>query len=171
MIALINGSFGVGKSTVARQLVKCLPHSRLYDPEMVGFVIRRLYLPSRRPEDYQDLRAWRTVAVQAARAARLGGRNLVIPMSLWRPDYFAEIMGGLRRIDPDLHHFCLVASADTIYSRLLQRGVGPGSSTWQHVQGCVASLAAPGYEQHIQTDDKSPEEVAQTILARLSRPD
>jgi hypothetical protein len=42
MVVLINGSFGVGKSTVAGLLRDRLPGSAVYDPERVGWVLQRL---------------------------------------------------------------------------------------------------------------------------------
>jgi broad-specificity NMP kinase len=41
MIVVINGSFGVGKTTVAKLIRRSLPGSAIYDPEWVGFVLRR----------------------------------------------------------------------------------------------------------------------------------
>ncbi len=36
MYVLLNGAFGVGKSTVARDLQQQLPNSLIFDPEWVG---------------------------------------------------------------------------------------------------------------------------------------
>jgi deoxyadenosine/deoxycytidine kinase len=36
MIIMLNGPFGVGKSTVAQRLHDHLPHSMIYDPEIIG---------------------------------------------------------------------------------------------------------------------------------------
>jgi deoxyadenosine/deoxycytidine kinase len=36
MIVVINGSFGVGKTTVAKLLRKAFPGSVVYDPERTG---------------------------------------------------------------------------------------------------------------------------------------
>ncbi|MEY4582409.1 MAG: hypothetical protein RL701_7112, partial [Pseudomonadota bacterium] len=62
-VILINGSFGVGKTTVARVLRRLLPGSRIYDPEQLGFVLQRLarWLPlrGRGTDDFQDLVLWR----------------------------------------------------------------------------------------------------------------
>src|SRR5262245_33948031 len=42
MILMINGSFGVGKTTIAKLLRASLPGSAIYDPEWAGFIFRRL---------------------------------------------------------------------------------------------------------------------------------
>ncbi|MBW2415202.1 MAG: hypothetical protein JRG76_11905 [Deltaproteobacteria bacterium] len=68
MIVLLNGAFGIGKTTVARGLRARMPGSGIFDPEMIGFVLRRL--PGVRVNDYQDLAAWRLLTVAGARACR-----------------------------------------------------------------------------------------------------
>ncbi|MFF1512196.1 NUDIX domain-containing protein [Streptomyces sp. NPDC058326] len=104
MIVWINGAFGAGKSSTARELVDLIPNSTLYDPELIGTAMRRL-LPAKRlaeVEDYQDLPIWRRLVVDTAAAllAEVGG-VLVVPMTLLRQEYRDEIFGGLaaRRIE------------------------------------------------------------------------
>jgi hypothetical protein len=41
MIALINGSFGVGKTTIAKLLRNSLPGSAIDDPEWAGSVLKQ----------------------------------------------------------------------------------------------------------------------------------
>jgi len=40
MIIWLNGTFGVGKTTTARELAATMPDTRLFDPEMVGYLLR-----------------------------------------------------------------------------------------------------------------------------------
>ena len=58
MILIINGAFGVGKTTVAALLHRALPGSMIYDPERVGSVLMRLpswiHLRGRGTDDFQD---------------------------------------------------------------------------------------------------------------------
>ncbi|MBQ7827680.1 MAG: AAA family ATPase, partial [Clostridia bacterium] len=42
MIIMINGPFGVGKTTVASLLNERLDNSMIYDPEEVGFMLRSI---------------------------------------------------------------------------------------------------------------------------------
>ena len=44
MVVFINGSFGIGKTTVARLLAAQLPNSSVFDPEHIGVVLSRLAL-------------------------------------------------------------------------------------------------------------------------------
>lgn len=103
MIVWINGAFGAGKTSTARELAGLLPEGTLYDPELIGDAVRRL-LPGKRlaeVTDYQDLPSWRRLVVDAAAAvlAEVGG-VLVVPMTLLRQEYRDEIFGALaaRRI-------------------------------------------------------------------------
>lgn len=40
MIILVNGAFGVGKTTLGGLLVERIPHRKLYDPEQVSPFLR-----------------------------------------------------------------------------------------------------------------------------------
>ncbi|MER6012217.1 NUDIX hydrolase [Streptomyces bluensis] len=116
MIVWINGAFGAGKTTTARELIELIPNSTLFDPEVIGGALTHLLPAKRLAEvgDFQDLSSWRRLVVDTAAAllAELGG-TLVVPMTLLRQDYRDEIFGGLasRRI-PVLH--VLLAPAETI---------------------------------------------------------
>lgn len=42
MIVMINGAFGAGKTTIAEMLLPLIPNSMIYDPEEVGFMLRKI---------------------------------------------------------------------------------------------------------------------------------
>lgn len=42
MIIMINGAFGVGKTTISNELVKVLENSMFYDPEEAGYMLRNM---------------------------------------------------------------------------------------------------------------------------------
>lgn len=172
MIIMLNGAFGVGKTTTAQLLVAALPNALIYDPEIIGFVIQRLNrvvpLAGGQSDDYQDIRLWRRLSVTTARLLRrCSRRTLIVPMTLAWPVYFREICGGLRRVDPDLHHFCLTASPATIQRRLLARGDQPGSWAFQQTQRCVETLGAQEYGLHIDAEQHDPAQVVQLILQQI----
>jgi hypothetical protein len=54
-ILLINGPFGVGKSTVASLIVEQIQSAMLFDPEIIGAFLHRLVGPEALSGDYQDL--------------------------------------------------------------------------------------------------------------------
>ncbi|MEU1038593.1 NUDIX domain-containing protein [Streptomyces sp. NPDC005551] len=116
MIVWINGAFGAGKTTTARELIDLIPNSTLFDPEVVGGALTHLLPAKRLAEvgDFQDLPIWRRLVVDTAAAmlADLGG-VLVVPMTLLRQEYRDEIFGGLASRRISVRHV-LLAPAETI---------------------------------------------------------
>ena len=94
MILMINGPFGVGKTSAAARLTKALPNAMLYDPEEVGYMLCNIVMEevmhdSERTQDFQDLNLWRQLVVEVAgRLVKEYDRDLIVPMTLCNPDYF-----------------------------------------------------------------------------------
>lgn len=171
MILFLNGPFGIGKTTVAHILVEKLPHAMLYNPEEVGDFVRQLVMPVEQTNDFQDFVLWRTLVVEVARHLKERyGRTLVIPMTIWRRQYFETITTGLRRIDPDLNCFRLTASKDILESRILSRPDSKGPHEWclVHLEVGLAASRDPAFGVEVQTDGYTPIEVAQTIIDLLA---
>ncbi|GLX16721.1 MULTISPECIES: NUDIX hydrolase [Streptomyces] len=124
MIVWINGAFGAGKTSTARELAGLLPDSSVYDPELVGDALRRLLPPKRLAEvdDYQDLPIWRRLVVDTAAAmlAELGG-VLVVPMTLLRQEYRDEIFGGLAARRIPVRHVVLTPEETILRERIATR--------------------------------------------------
>ena len=71
MIIMINGPFGVGKTTIATMLQSKIENSMIYDPEEVGFMLRNIItndvkLPEEKTNDFQDLILWKKLTVTVA---------------------------------------------------------------------------------------------------------
>src|SRR5690625_7808409 len=70
MIIMVNGAFGVGKTTISNELLKVVNNSMLYDSEEIGFMLRNI-LPNhiKRLEantgDFQDLELWKELTVRS----------------------------------------------------------------------------------------------------------
>lgn len=167
MIIWINGAFGVGKTRVARHIVARRPRMRLFDPEQIGFLLRRL-MPDAGVGDFQDLQLWRELTVKLVAEAS-AATDLVVPMTVVRRPYFEEIIGGLRHKGVEVHHFTLTAPADTIRSRVRRRLDWPASRRWtlSRVEPCVAALADPAFATHVDAEQRSVREIAEAILASL----
>ncbi|MFE1555963.1 NUDIX domain-containing protein [Streptomyces sp. NPDC058734] len=124
MIVWINGTFGAGKTSTARELAGLLPDSSVYDPELIGDALRRLLPPKRlaEVEDYQDLPIWRRLVVDTAAAmlAELGG-VLVVPMTLLRQEYRDEIFGGLAARRIPVRHVVLAPEETILRERIATR--------------------------------------------------
>jgi predicted kinase len=132
VIVWINGAFGSGKSTVAAELRRLLPSSRHFDPEYVGFVLRRVRrLPT---GDFQDLPSWRRWVVRVGRAMATGGRPVVVPMALLDPAYREEIMGGLRRRGVPVRQFVLRVPEPTLRARIDGDLELASARVWRHAQ-------------------------------------
>ncbi|MFE6223988.1 MULTISPECIES: NUDIX hydrolase [unclassified Streptomyces] len=154
MIVWINGAFGAGKSSTARELVGLIPHSTLYDPEATGAEVRRL-LPAKRlaeVDDYQDLPLWRRLVVDTAAAlhAEVGG-VLVVPMTLLRQEYRDEIFGGLAARRIDVRHVLLAPEETILRTRIDQRAeygdpdVDAAVRRWCHAHVPAYRDAAAGW--------------------------
>ncbi|HEV7906413.1 MAG TPA: hypothetical protein VGO96_21425 [Pyrinomonadaceae bacterium] len=179
MIVLINGSFGVGKTTVAKLLRDALKGSAIYDPEWTGIALMRLprwvRLKGAGTGDFQNIGVWRRSAVAGVRLFRLFASGAVIvPMTFSHRPYFDEIVAGFRRLDPELRVFCLKASLPTIKKRLVARGTsieGTGAE-WiaRRIVECTEAHRDTHFGEHVETEDRTAREVAEDILTRLQQP-
>ncbi|MEA3044203.1 MAG: hypothetical protein QOH47_2041 [Sphingomonadales bacterium] len=165
----INGAFGVGKTSVARHLASRYSKAWLFDPEQIGFLLRRL-MPWTQQTDFQSLPAWRQMTVQAIRQA-LSDRPAqipIVPMTLVEPTYFAEVVGELRRSGIAVHHFCLLASDAVLRRRIGWRIDRPASRRWalSNIARCGA-LTSAQFAMHIETDRRRISEIATEIAGLL----
>ncbi|MET9293459.1 NUDIX domain-containing protein [Streptomyces sp. NPDC003077] len=176
MIVWLNGAFGAGKSTAARQLLDLLPGSTLYDPALLGHGLRYM-LPARRleeVEDYQELPSWRRLVVDAAVAllTEVPG-PLVAPMTLLRQEYRDEIFGGLAARRVPVRHVVLHAEETILRERITRRGrrVGDPADGAATRDRCLARLGPYadaltwlGRDAHvIDTTRLTPRETAERI--------
>lgn len=150
-----------------------LPSAMLYDPEIIGYVLRRVEkivpLDGSGTGDFQDIGVWRPLVVRTARILRsISRRTLVVPMTLANPAYLYEIREGLRRIDADLHHFCLTASVATIHKRLSERGDPPAAWSFKQTQRCVQAYGAPPFAEWIDSEQYAADAVVDLILRRVA---
>ena len=126
-VILINGSFGVGKTSVARAIRKALSGSAIYDPEYAGpwlwRIARWVSVDGSDTDDFQDMPAWRRSVVLGTRfACLLSPGPVVVPMTFDNPTYFAQVWSGIGALEPTARAFCLTATLATIRSRLVGRG-------------------------------------------------
>ena len=172
MVIFINGSFGIGKTTVARLLADRLGRTAVFDPEPVGLVLSRLslLLPLReRTDDFQDLVSWRRISVLAIRVALRLRKTIVVPMTFSNASYLAEFISQLQRCDVPTLHFCLTASHRVVTERLRAREHLRGPTQWQLRRSaeCCDAHQAPEFAEHIPTADRSALEVANEIANRI----
>lgn len=173
MIIMINGAFGSGKTSVATALVKQIKNSILFDPEEVGFMLRNIIPKEVRQEgeksgDFQDLELWRKLTVTVAKdLVNKYGVNLIVPMTIYRREYFNYIYNGFKEIDDSIHHFCLSATIDTIHKRLEERGDPVGSWAYHQTTKCIKSFEEHDFSEYIDTEKYSVQEIVKIIANKV----
>jgi len=149
LVVWINGAFGVGKTCVAEKLVARLPGSLLFDPELLGALLRVVVPQEEQTDDFQDLATWRHLSREAVVSLALSRRApVIVAMTIARDDYFSEVVEGIRDAEVDLVHVTLVAPGDVIAARLRARSA---NEDWglARVERCVEALASPRYAVHL----------------------
>nr|WP_167308426.1 NUDIX hydrolase [Streptomyces tendae] len=153
-VVWINGAFGAGKTTTARELIELIPNSTLFDPEVIGGALAHLLPPKRLAEvgDFQDLPIWRRLVIDTAAAllAELDG-TLVVPMTLLRQEYRDEIFGGLAARRIEVRHVLLAPAETILRERIASRATPddlPDGETrvrqwsYDHIEPYRAALAS-----------------------------
>jgi AAA domain len=178
MLVWINGPFGGGKTQTAHEIARRRPGSVICDPEYVGFGLSRM-APRGTVEDFQDWAAWRLSVVEVLERVLSGhDGDVIVPMTVVEPDYFAQTVGVLRSRGHEVAHFALLAERTTVVRRLRQRGfghvaqlaLGRGSLrretfAMSRLDRCLERLSAPEFAEHISTDDQTVPQVADRIAA------
>jgi len=177
VIVWVNGAFGAGKTTTARELIDLIPNSTLFDPEVIGGALTHLLPPKHLAEvgDFQDLPIWRRLVVDTAAAmlAELGG-VLIVPMTLLRQEYRDEIFGGLASRRIPVRHVLLAPAETILRERIAGREIPPdlpdGDMRFRqwaldHIEPYRAALAAwlTADAHAVDTSFLTPREVAQRI--------
>ena len=167
LVVWINGAFGVGKTSVAEELVTLFPDAILFDPELLGMLLRMVIPSGEQTDDFQDIPSWRHLSRDAGVSLSRTRRGaVVIPMTLVDERYFVEVVGGIRAAGVRLVHVALVAPVDVIVERLRSRS---DVEQWavERVERCVAALADSGFAEQIDATDATPAEIAALIEARV----
>ena len=173
VVVWINGAFGVGKTSVAKALVREWDGAVLFDPEQVGALLRRTIPRDRHTDDYQDFPLWRRLTVETVSGLLADYRRpVVVPMTLTNDVYFQEIIDGLRDSGVEVFHFALTARPATIKRRLLMRlaRAQPILWAWARVERCCEALDRPEFREQIATDNLSVSDIAARISSRLGDP-
>ncbi|MBU5210468.1 AAA family ATPase [Heyndrickxia oleronia] len=174
MIIMINGAFGVGKTSVANELVKQMDNSMIFDPEEVGFMLRNI-IPNEIKQkeantgDFQDLQLWKELTVVLAnRLIQTYKMNLIIPMTIRKQEYLHYIIDGFKKLNQDPYHFCLIAEEETIYERLRRRGEEEGNWCFQQTRKCINAFNTYDFGEYIQTDHLSIPLIVEIVKEKVS---
>lgn len=171
MVIWLNGAFGSGKSTVAQILTEKIGKSYIYDPEEVGFFLWDVFPEEmKRKGNFQHIPLWRDFNFRILRyvSSQYDG-TVIVPMTIYTPEYYGEIIEHLAADGICLRHFILDAEKETLLKRLMQRGESEDSWAARHIDICLKAFAEDIKDEKIRTDDISAEEVADEILRRLKQ--
>ena len=167
-ILWINGAFGAGKSITALELSKKIKNSTIFDPEEVGFYIRDNLPKSLIPDDFQDIHLWRSFNYEMLKYTYNNSEHdIIVPMTIVNDKYYDEILNSLRKDKIEVRHFVLMASKEVLLNRLNGRGDLNDSWAAKQIDRCLESLSSDVYENKIQTDNMSVDDVVKSITDTL----
>lgn len=177
VLVWINGAFGAGKTTLAETLHDRLPDGLAFDPEYVGFLLRR-WVPGP-VADFQDLPLWRKLTAEfAVGLCREYQRPLIVPMTLVNADYRNEIFGLISQASVDILHVFLDVPADELRRRIDGQVLVPDDPERDgqarefrigNITRCVAaSSELPPGTLVLRGDQLTPEQLADRVLEAVT---
>jgi hypothetical protein len=147
-----------------------------YDPELVGYFLRRV-VPDAPTGDFQDLPIWRTLVASVALALdEHYAVPLIVPMTIVNPDYFTQILDQLRARELEVHTFALMVSAGELRQRITNQIMNPDDAVddqrirqWRldEVVRCVVGFTGDCLGTPIANQGRTVYEVVSDILGRL----
>ncbi|HFU4203714.1 TPA: AAA family ATPase [Streptococcus suis] len=165
MIIWLNGPFGVGKSSLATFLHQQINNSYLYDPELLGDFLQHQLPKGVCPEDFQDYSVWRQATYQIIfDLATKTDKIIIVPMTIYKKEYYQEIIQRLIKYNIPLEHYILLADKTTILERLDNRVNEDNIWAKRHLDICLKAFESQIPGQRLNTDSLQPEEIAKEIL-------
>jgi chloramphenicol 3-O-phosphotransferase len=168
VILLLNGAFGIGKTTLAEALIVARPEWVLFDPEDVGQVLRRALHRVHPKEDFQEYAGWVPLVAATAKELRKEGRDLILPICIADRVRYAALVSHLREVDDDLRTFCLIAGVEVVHRRLTERGDDPAGWAAARTRGCVEAHRDPLFAEHLNAEGSVPALVSQVLAATIA---
>lgn len=176
MIIWINGAFGAGKTTLAQQLHRRMPEALEFDPEYVGYLLRK-WVPMPSSGDFQDIPLWRTlVADFATGMAKQYERPVIVPMTLIHPGYRRDIFERIQDGGVGLLHVFLDLPADELRRRINAQVLDADDATADASartfrlarveRGVAAAADLPRGTLMLRTDHHTPGQSAELVLVR-----
>lgn len=125
MIIWINGAFGSGKTTISQSLKQMFEEAFIYDPELLGSLLNKIFPSGLQQDDFQDYLEWRQWNCDILRKLSKSYQGIIIvPMTIYKAKSYLEIIEKLKQEGVPLLHIVLDVSKDTILSRLAERNDG-----------------------------------------------
>jgi adenylylsulfate kinase-like enzyme len=131
VIIWLNGTFGAGKTTTAKELVGRLRNARHFDPELVGDLLMEA-LSDQEFGDFQDLPPWRElVPVFTEKIADFTGQHLIAVQTVLREEYWGELVAAFKGTSLDIFHVLLHVDSDELAERIKADEIEPRARQWR----------------------------------------
>lgn len=167
MIIWLNGAYGSGKTTVAYELQKRLKKSFIYDPENVGFFIRKNTPKELHKHNFQDHEQWRNFNYEMLKQiANSYDGIIIVPMTLINFDYYREIVEKLKNDGIHLDHYVLYADKNTILRRLNKRLEFGNTFAKSQIDYCIKAFNTKIKDNKIVTDKLNVDDIVVEISKR-----
>lgn len=156
---------------MASLLEKRLADSLIFDPEEVGRMLRSVLSRYHPVNDFQDYALWRELVPRIATSLLCAyGKTVIMPMTVWRKDYFKDIIDALCHEKVEFIPIVLTGSRNILSKRIMDRPEKEGCHAWclAHLDKSLASFKDPIFGAKIDTSDILPEEVADAVMEKLS---
>ena len=167
MIIWLNGAYGSGKTTVAYELQKRLKKSFIYDPENVGFFIRKNTPKELHKHNFQDHEQWRNFNYEILKQiANSYDGIIIVPMTLINFDYYRDIVEKLKNDGIHLDHYVLYADKNTILRRLNKRLEFGNTFAKSQIDYCIKAFNTKIKDNKIVTDKLNVDDIVVEISKR-----
>lgn len=169
MIVWINGPYGIGKSTVAKELHQMHSNSYIFDAESVGNAVRD-NLPQKLFNGYifENYDLWFEMIVKLLISINQSYQgDVYIPMTLVYQNSFHKIEEPLKEKGIQIKHILLQAKYETIHDRILARGEEEGCWCMNHIDLCINQQKDFSDAMRIPADINKPQKIAEIITKYL----
>lgn len=158
MIIFLNGSINAGKSTIAKLLVKELPHTALVEIDVLRDMIEWMPLGESIPLNLEN-------ALSLIRNFTRRGLNVVIPYPLSQKNYDYMIT-GLKDLNAAIHVFTL---APNLEKALINRGSRElDDQEKERIKYHYSiGIPSPSFGEIIDNSNQGPEETTKYILSKI----
>jgi len=167
VIVWLNGAFGAGKTAAAYELHRRLEDSFVYDPENVGYFLRKNMPRECLTYDFQDMSLWRGFNYEILKAIHEAySGTVIVPMTLVDPAYYREIIQRLADEGVPVTHIVLYASRETLLKRLRKRSLGrleKEAFAVEAIDRCLDFFDRHAAGVRIETDRLTVEQIAAQI--------
>lgn len=168
MIIWLNWSFGVWKTTTSEILHKKLENSYIFDPEELGFFIRK-FIPNSKDwyslKNFQDHELWSKWTIDSILYLSKIHENIIVPMNLMDEKNWDYVIWSLKK-QQKVFHFSILASENAIFDRMKDREIWVINWCSPYIKQAKI-LEKEKFWIHIDSEKNNPEQVANLILEKI----